>query len=128
MRWLLTFCLLFLPFFVLAQEGPALTPAEAVKKIDEKVTVEMEVKSAKDQREKAGVVYLDSHDNFRSPENLAVVINRSACGKFKEAGVTDIAGKYKEQKIRVTGMVVKKDNRVQLIVSDPKQIVILEKK
>lgn len=128
MRPTLTILVLLLPAWVGGQESFPLTPAMAIRRIDEKVTVEMLVKSAKDLREKAGVVYLDSSDDYKSPDNLAVVINRKACAKFKEAGVTDIAGKFKDRKIRVTGLVVKKENGVQLIVSDPQQIVLVEMK
>jgi len=128
MRPTLIFLVLLLPAGVGGQESVPLTPAMALRRIDEKVTVEMLVKSAKDLRDNVGVVFLDSSDDYKSPDNLAVVINRKACGKFKEAGVTDIAGKFKDQKIRVTGLVVKKESGVQLIVSDPQQIVLVEVK
>jgi hypothetical protein len=111
-----------------AADDKPLTPAEAVKKVNEKVTVQMEVKAAKDRLEKRGEIYLDSEEDFRDPKNLGVVVTRAGAAKFKEAGIDDPAGHFKGKTIRVTGTVILKEERPRIEVEDPKQIEAVEKK
>jgi hypothetical protein len=115
---------------VLADEKDSkpLPPSEAIKKVNEKVTVEMVVRSSKNALEKHKEIYLDSEEDFRDPKNLAVVINADGAAKFKEAGVEDPAAHFKGKTIRVTGTVVLQDKRPRIGVDDPKQIALVEKK
>lgn len=55
-------------------EARPLTPVEAIKKINDEVTVKMLVKATKDRLEKRGEIYLDSEENFKDEKNLGVVI------------------------------------------------------
>lgn len=110
-----------------ADESKPLTPAEAMKKVNEKVTVQMIVKASKNRLEKRGEIYLDSEHDFRDDRNLAIVITKSAAARFKEAGVNDPAAHFKGKTIQVQGAVIIKDNRPRIEVEDPKQIQIVEK-
>ena len=56
---------------VFAVEDKPLPPAEARKKVGEKITVEMTVQSAKDRLEKRGEIYLDSELDFHDEKNFA---------------------------------------------------------
>ena len=45
-----------------AEDNKPLTPVEAIKKVNEKVVVEMQVKATKNRLEKRGEIYLDSEE------------------------------------------------------------------
>lgn len=118
---------------VFAIQAPAgdtkpLTPVEAIKKINEEVTIQMLVKATKNRLEKRGEIYLDSEEDFRDEKNLGVVITKVGAAKFKEAGVDDPAVHFKNKTIRAKGTVVIKEERPRIEVDDPKKIQIVEKK
>jgi hypothetical protein len=123
---LLVWGLVILP--ALAEDAKPLTPIEAIKKVNEKVTAEMLVKAAKNRLEKRGEIYLDSETDFHNASNLAVVVTKTGAAKFKRAGVDDPAVHFKDKTIRVTGTVILKDERPRIEVDDPKHIQIVEKK
>ena len=102
-----------------------LTPAEAVKRVGQTVSVEMQVRKAKDRLEKHGLIYLDSEDDFHSPTNLGVAITRAAAAKFKEKGVADPAAHLLGKTIRVRGEVLIFETRPYLPVADPGQVEIV---
>jgi hypothetical protein len=101
--------------------------AEAIKKVNEKVTVEMVVKASKNRLEKRGEIYLDSEQDFRDEKNLAIVITKVGAPRFKDAGIDDPAAHFKGKTIQVQGTLIIKDNRPRIEVDDPKQIQIVEK-
>src|SRR5207245_7389605 len=72
-----------------AGENKPLTPVEAIKKVNEEVTVQMLVKAAKNRLEKRGEIYLDSEESFRDEKNLGIVITKTGAATFKQAGVYD---------------------------------------
>jgi DNA/RNA endonuclease YhcR with UshA esterase domain len=109
------------------QDKP-LSPAEASKRVNEKVVVEMLVRASKNRLEQRKEIYLDSEEDFRDPKNLAVVINLAGAAKFKEAGIDDPAEHFKGKTICVSGTVTKENDRPRIVVEDPKQIRIVEKK
>jgi hypothetical protein len=111
-----------------AADDKPLTPAEAIKKVNEKVTVQMEVKAAKDRLEKRGEIYLDSEEDFHDPRNLGVVVTRAGAAKLKAAGIADPAGHFKAKTVRVTGTVILKEERPRIEVDDPGQIEVVENK
>ena len=111
-----------------AEDNKPLTPVEAIKKVNEKVVVEMQVKATKNRLEKRGEIYLDSEEDFRDEKNLGIVVTKTGAAKFKEAGVDDPAVHFKDKTIRVTGTVIIKEERPRIEVDDPKQIQIVEKK
>ena len=111
-----------------ADDTKPLTPVEAIKKVNEKVVVEMQVKATKNRLEKRGEIYLDSEEDFRDKKNLGIVVTKTGAAKFKEAGVDDPAVHFKDKTIRVTGTVIIKEERPRIEVEDSKQIQIVEKK
>jgi hypothetical protein len=110
-----------------AEDDKPLPPVEARKKVGHSITVEMEVKAAKDRLEKRGEIYLDSEEDFHDPKDFAVVITRKGAAKFKEAGIEDPAGHFKGKTIRATGTVKEVEKIPRIEVDDPAQIRIVEK-
>ncbi len=109
-----------------AQDTKPLTPVEAIKKVNEEVTLRMLVKT-KNRLEKRGEIYLDSEEDFHDEQNLGIVITRTGAAKFNEAKVDDPAVHFQAKTIRVKGTVIIKDERPRIEVDDPKQIQIVEK-
>jgi DNA/RNA endonuclease YhcR with UshA esterase domain len=109
-------------------DAKPLSPVEATKRVNEKVTVEMVVKASKNALARRGEIYLDSEEDFRDKKNLAVVVTRAGAGLFKEAGVEDPAAHFKGKTIRVSGTVIVKEGRPRIEVDDPKQIRLVDKK
>jgi hypothetical protein len=111
-----------------AEKEKPLSPVDAIKKVNEKVTVEMTVKASKNRLEKRGEIYLDSEDDFHDPKNLGIVITKTGATAFAKAGVEEPAGHFKGKTIRVTGTVIIKERRPRIEVEDPKQIEIVKPK
>src|SRR5258708_3249269 len=105
-----------------AEEKP-LTPIEARKRVNEKITLQMFVKASKNRLQKHNEICHDSKTDFKDEKNMAVVINEEGAARFKKAGVAEPAGHFKGKTIRVT---LDRD-RPRIIVSDPAQIRIIEK-
>jgi hypothetical protein len=114
------------PIVKAAKEDQPLTPAEAIKMVNKKVTVEMVVRSSKNALAKRHEIYLDSEENFRDEKNLAVVITEKGAGKFKEAGIEDPAAHFRNKTIRVTGTVILKEKRPRIEIDDPKAIKLVK--
>ncbi len=127
-RWLVSFAM-FIAFVAgaAADEKP-LTPEQARKRVGDKITVEMEVKAAKNRLEKRKEIYLDSEENFKDEKNLATVITKAGADKFAEMGIADPAEHFRGKTIRVTGTVTVKDDVPRIEVDDPKQIRLVDKK
>jgi hypothetical protein len=111
-----------------AEDAKPISPVDAIKKVNENVTVEMLVKATKNRLEKRGEIYLDSEEDFKDEKNLGIVVTKAGAAKFKEAGVDDPAVHFKDKTIRVKGTVIIKEDRPRIEVDDPKQIQIVEKK
>jgi hypothetical protein len=84
--------LLLAPAFADEKETKPITPAEAAKAVDKKVTVEMEVKSV---GKSEGVFFLNSEEDFRSEKNFTAFINKDGAKKFQEAKIDDPAATSK---------------------------------
>jgi predicted aspartyl protease len=108
-----------------ADDIKPLTPAEAIKKVNEEVVVEMLVKATKNRLEKRGEIYLDSEENFRDPRNVGVVVTRTGAKKFKDRAIDDPALHFKGKTIQVKGTVVMKDQRPRIEVDEPDQIQLI---
>jgi hypothetical protein len=122
-----TVCLSAVGLFVALQAGQPLSPAEARKKVGQNITVEMIVKTAKDRLEKRGEIYLDAELDFRDEKNFAVVITKAGAAKLKHAGINDPADRFKDKKIRATGLVKEVDMIPRIEIDDAKQIRIVDK-
>jgi hypothetical protein len=117
-----------LPILASAEDDKALTPAEAIKMVDKEVTVQMVVRSSKNALAQRHEIYLDSEEDFRDEKNLAVVITEEGADKFKEAGIDNPAEHFRDKTIRVTGKVIRKDDRPRIEISEPKAIRLIEPK
>ena len=105
-----------------------LTAVEARKQVGKEITVEMEVKAAKDRLEKRGEIYLDAEENFKDEKNFAVVITKAGAESLKAAGIAEIADHFKDKLIRATGTVKEVDGVPRIEIDDAKQIRVVEKK
>ena len=101
-----------------------LLPLEAINRSNEKVTVEMLVKAAKNCQ-RCSLMFLDSEEDHHDAKNFAVAVTEIGKGKFKAAKIDDPAGHLKGKTIRVTGMVIVKDNQPQIEVDHPGQIELV---
>ena len=113
---------------LLIGDAKPISPAEAIKQIGKpQVLVEMHVQSAKDRLEKRGIIYLDSEEDFTSPNNLGVAISAEAAEKFKTNGMPDPATHFMGKTIRVRGCIMRFEERPYLPVHSPEQIVMIDK-
>jgi len=94
--------------FARGDDDKPLSPVEARKKSGSKITVQMEVKAAKDRLEKRGKIYLDSEENFKDEKNFAVITKKGAA-RLKDAGITDPAVYFRGKTIRAQGTVTAVD-------------------
>jgi len=106
------------------QAAAPLTPAEAAKKANEKVTVEMEVKSTGGKSN----CYLNSEADYKDAKNFTILIPEAALVKFKAAKIDDPREHFKGKVVRVTGTVTTNRDKPQIKVESPDQIVTIEKK
>src|SRR5262245_18371907 len=126
--WMFVLLCSLLCFSTVRSEEPAkpLTPEEAVKKVNETVTVQMEVKSA--TTTKNGVSYLNSEADFKSDKNFTVFIDKGVSAKFKDAKIEDPAVHFKGKTVEVKGKVTLFKERAQIKLDGPDAIKIVEKK
>jgi DNA/RNA endonuclease YhcR with UshA esterase domain len=103
----------------------SITAEEAINRVNESVTVEMLV-----QRTKcctgSSQVFLDSEPNQRDPKNLGIVVTESGRAKFAEAKIDDPTAHFKGKTIRVSGVVIRKEDRPYIEVNDPGQIELVK--
>jgi len=107
-----------------ADDAKPLSPAEAAKKVNQKVIVEMEVKSTGGNTNR----YLNSEKDYRSDDNFTIFLPGAVLEKFKDAQIEDPAVYYKGKTIRVTGTVILVDEKSQIKIASPDQIKVVEKK
>jgi hypothetical protein len=100
-------------------------PADAAKHLNGRCTVEFVVRVANVQPSTPPIGFLNSEADFRSPANFTAVVFDEGLQKFTAAGITDFAGHFQGKKIRVTGQVTERRERLQIVVADPKQIEIV---
>jgi len=119
--------LAFVSALAVAEDNQArpLTPAEAAKKVNEKCTVEMQVKNVGKGK---GVYFLNSKKDFKAADNFTVFINNVGVARLREAKIDDPITYYKDKTIRVTGVVKLYRERPELVVEKADQIQVVEKK
>ncbi len=106
----------------LAQEvAPPISPEEALKRVDQQVTVLMQVKSTGGNTAR----FLNSQTDFRNQNNFAVFIPNLALASFKEAGVADPGNHYKGKMILATGTVILSQGRPVLRADNADQIKLV---
>jgi hypothetical protein len=113
---------------LLVGDAKPISLAEAIKQIGKpQVLVEMHVRSVKYRIEKRGIIYLDSAEDFTSPNNLGVAISAEAAEKFKTNGMPDPAKHFMGKTIHVRGCIMRFEERPYLPVHSPEQIVMIDK-
>lgn len=121
---LLIALLTFPALVAFADDVTPMTPAEAAKKVNEKVLVEMDVKSTGGRENQ----YLNSEEDFKDTKNFTIFIAKDHLPKFKKAGIDNPSTHYKGKKIRVSGTVVLEKEKPWIKVEEPDQIKVVEKK
>jgi DNA/RNA endonuclease YhcR with UshA esterase domain len=114
-----------LPRLIADDEAKPIGPVEAAGKVNEQVTVEMEVKAA---TMRGSVCFLNSEAEFKNPKNFTLFIDKDALVKFKEAKIDDPAAHFKGKTVRAGGKVVLYQNRPEIKLGGPDDIKIVEKK
>ncbi len=102
-----------------------LSPVEAIKRVQEWVTVEMLVQRTK-RCTGSRQVFLDSEADHHDASNLGVVITENGRVKFSEVGIDDPTTRFNGRTIRVHGVVICKENRPYIEVNEPTQIEMVE--
>ena len=122
---ILTGLLLVSKLVLAAEPKPeVIGPAEAAKKVDEKVVVEMLVKSTGGR----GNCYLNSEEDFQSESNFTVFIAKDVKPKFQKAGIDNPAEYFKGKTVRVSGTVTLFEKKPRIAVTEPEQITVIKKK
>jgi hypothetical protein len=101
-----------------------ITVAEAAKKVNEKVTVEMEVKSTGGK----GICFLNSEADYKDANNFTILIPKETMAKFGKTKIDDPQKHFKGKTVLVTGTVTLYQKKPQIKVEDPDQIKVTEKK
>lgn len=126
MRFTALLSVFLIPVLVAADapQPKPITPAEAAKKVTEKVTVAMLVKSTGGR----GNCYLNSEEDFNLATNFTIFISKDVKEKFKKAGIDNPAEYYNKKTIEVTGKVILFEEKPRIPVTEPEQIKVIEKK
>jgi DNA/RNA endonuclease YhcR with UshA esterase domain len=128
MRVVLLSLLLLMPTRITLAQTPAsaplVTPAQAARLVDKRVTLQMEVKST------GGTLncYLNSAANFQDAANFAVFIPEDAIEKFKQARIEKPKDFYKGKMVQVVGTVTLFKEKPQIRVDDPAQIKVIDRR
>jgi DNA/RNA endonuclease YhcR with UshA esterase domain len=125
--WIFVFLgsLLWFSVAVAEDQPKPIDPAEAAKRINEEVTLQMEVKSA---ALREGVCFLNSEEDFKDAKNFTVFIDKEALAKFRAAKIEDPAAQFKGKTVQVKGKVTLYRDRPEIKLSGPDSIKIAEKK
>jgi hypothetical protein len=101
--------------------------AEAKDHVGETRAVTLTVKHAKDGTHEESY-YLDSESDYKDPKNLAIVIRYQHAEAFHKAGIGNPVAHFDGKAIKVTGAIVKQGNQIRIVVTEPKQIEVVEAK
>ena len=116
---------LWLSIALAEDQSKPISPAEAAKKVNEEVTVRMQVKSA---ALRGGVCFLNSEEDFRNANNFTIFMDKKSLAKFKEAKIDDPAAQFKAKTVQVKGKVTLYRDRPEIKLSGPDAIKVVEKK
>jgi DNA/RNA endonuclease YhcR with UshA esterase domain len=103
----------------------AISPEEAAKKVNETVTVRMEVKSVGSSK---SVYFLNSKEDYKDEKNFTIFLPVETVKKFKEEKVDDLVKHFKGKTVEVTGKVILYRDRPEIKVDELKQIKLVMKK
>jgi hypothetical protein len=98
---------------------------EVAKSVGQIAAVEITVVEVKHpQRREA--VFLSSSANFRSPQNISVMIRDADLPQFSTNGVNSLKAKYSGKHIRVRGEIARDEGQLVVRISSPEQLEIVE--
>ena len=103
------------------------TPEEATKMVGKKATVELTVESVGTSTG-GDIVFLNSRRDFKAADNFTVMVSKKGVGEFKKEKVDDVGAHFKGKTIRVSGIVKLYRDRPEIIVNEPGQVTLVEKK
>jgi DNA/RNA endonuclease YhcR with UshA esterase domain len=107
-----------------AEEAKVIKPEEAKDHLDKVVTVEFTVVKSRELLDK-NIAFLNSETDLKSPKNFTAYIRNAK--KFKEASkIEKPTDHYLKKKVRVTGKVIKYQEKLEIEVESPDQIKIVE--
>ena len=125
MRWLMPvfLCVIMFDPLTLAEDKQPLGAVDATKKVNEDVTVRMEVKSANLRN---SACFLNSEEDFKNANNLTLFIDKEALAKFKEAKIDDPAAYFKGKTVEVKGKVTLYREHPEIKLGGPNAIKIVD--
>jgi serine/threonine protein kinase len=100
-----------------------LSPTQALDRIGQQVTVEMEVQSVGVNRS-GSLFYLNSEENYRDRSNFTVVIPRELLGAA-EADVASLRQTYLNRRVRAVGLVTRYRSQAQIVIEDMAQVHVV---
>jgi serine/threonine protein kinase len=101
----------------------AITPAEALKRVNENHTVEMLVRRARQSN--ARHVYLNSEWDYMSDTNFTIMIPEKAVELFKKGDGDALAVHFQGRTIRVNGRIEKVNGKPAIVVNSPDRIELM---
>jgi DNA-binding beta-propeller fold protein YncE len=108
----------------LGQDAPKpIGPVEAAKKVNEEVTLQMEVKSAALRQ---AACFLNSEADFKDANNFTIFIDKEVLAKFNEAKIEDPAAHFKGKTVQVKGKVILYRDRPEIKVSGPEAVKVVQ--
>lgn len=109
-----------------AAEDKPLPPAEAKNHVGKSITVEMTVKASK-KSVKRKLVFLDSHEMHTDPDNLGVTLTEAVEADLaRKHSTDDVAKFFRDKPIRVTGTVVRREDKTYIDLENAERISLVE--
>jgi alkaline phosphatase D len=103
------------------EDGTKLSGPEIKSRLDAKVTVVMKAHATGGSGK---LIFLNSHEDFRSNENFTVVLDARAQESLKKAGIDDPRSHFLGKTVVVRGTLSLFRDRPQIMVSDAAQIEV----
>ena len=110
----------------LMADAPKIELANASEHVGKEVTVEMVVASSR-LLESGKFCFLNSKKSFTDKDNFTIAISADAIQQLATSGVDAPDEHFQGKTIRVRGKVSLHRERVQIVVNDPEQMVIVLK-
>lgn len=104
--------------------GQIVTPDLVHELLKKEVTLEMNVHAT---GAAAGLIFLNSAEDRKNPDNFTVVLDKKAQEKLSQHGIANPRSHFEGKAIRVVGVLSTFRDTPQIIVSDPKRIQVLGK-
>jgi DNA/RNA endonuclease YhcR with UshA esterase domain len=119
-----TMAMMVVGWAMLVAPPPVVPLAEVGKHVGKEVTVELMVASSR-LLESGKFCFLNSRKHHTDKDNFTVAIDAEGLSQLAEEKVDDPAERFLGKTIRVTGKVSVHRDRPQIVVDDPRQIVIV---